>query len=369
MAEAGAEREALALLERLVRLESPSGDRSALDPLRDVLTDLLRGAGAEVRIERGPDGDHLDATVAGGDGGHVVVLGHYDTVWPRGRLAEAPFEVVDGSAHGPGVFDMKAGLVALVLALRGLDGPPARTLRVVLTADEEVGSPSGGDLVRAVAQGAAAVFALEPPLPRERLKVGRRGVARALLTVTGREAHAGLEAGSGVSATEELVDQLRALRQRLPDTPGRSVNVGRLAGGTRANVVAGRAEAELGMRFSTAADEDAVWHALRSLTPMRAGARLEVQRLSRRPAWEPSASQALAAHVVAVAARLGERFGTGVAGGAGDANLTGALGVPTVDGLGPRGRGAHARHEAVEVASILPRARLLGALFADPVPR
>jgi glutamate carboxypeptidase len=356
-------------LEELVRLESPSGQIGELDALRDVLVAKLNDAGADVDVRQGPAGDHIVAKVAGcrAADGHVVVLGHYDTVWPVGRLAEAPFAVAEGQATGPGAFDMKAGLVALLWVLHHLDEPPDRPVRIVLTADEEVGSPSGADVVRAECDGAVAVLALEPPLAEGRLKVGRRGVSRVRLAVTGREAHAGLDRAAGVSAVDELVDQLLVIRDRLPETPSRSVNVGTVDGGSRANVVAGRAEAELGMRFTTAEDEQSIRAVLDGLTPVRDGAQLEVRTLSHRPAWEPTASQALAAHVISTAEGMGERIDMAVSGGGGDANLPGSLGVPTVDGLGPRGRGAHAPDEAVEVDSLLPRARLLRELLIRPL--
>ncbi len=362
------EQQLLHELGTLVAMESPSGDVAHLDVLRDDLAARLRDTGADVRMRRGPAGDHLDATLGGGPGPHVVLLGHYDTVWPVGRLADAPFALADGIVTGPGVFDMKGGLVALLWALRNLAAEPAHPLRIVLTADEEVGSPSGREVVLDAGAGAVAVFALEPPLPHGRLKVGRRGVARSRLVVTGREAHAGLDAAAGVSAIDELADQLLALRSAVPATPELSVNVGTVAGGSRANVIAGRAQAELGLRFATAAAEQQLHQALAGLTPRRDGARLEIESLSHRPAWEPHHSQRLGEHVLAVARALGEDLDAGVSPGGGDANLTGAAGVPTVDGLGPRGHGAHAPDEALELASLPARARLLRQLLLTPIP-
>jgi glutamate carboxypeptidase len=323
-----------------------------------VLIELLQNAGADAAAE----GAHIAASL--GDGpGHVLVLGHFDTVWPVGRLAVAPFTVDGDLATGPGVFDMKGGLVTLLYALRLLRGRALRRpVRIVLTADEEIGSPDGGRVVLAHADGAAAVYGLEPPLPRGALKVGRRGVARVRITVRGREAHAGLQAGHGVSAIDELCDQLAALRAP-------NVNVGRIEGGTRANVVPGHASAELGLRFATPQEEAALFATINGLTPMRSGAELRVEVLSRRPAWEASASRELAGYVQAVAKRLGETIGAGVSPGAGDANLTGALGIPTVDGLGPRGHGAHAPDETVELPSIRARGELLAALLAADIMR
>lgn len=326
--------------------------------LRDVLVDLLRRAGADAA----PDGAHIAASLGHGPG-HVLVLGHFDTVWPVGRLAVAPFTVAGDLATGPGVFDMKGGLVALLYALRLLRGRTLpRPVRIVLTADEEIGSPDGARVVLAHADGAVAVYALEPPLPGGALKVGRRGVARVRITVRGREAHAGLEARRGVSAIDELCDQLAALRAP-------NVNVGRIEGGTRANVVAGHASAELGLRFATPQEEAARFAAVEGLTPIRSGAQIGVEVLSRRPAWEATASNGLAEHVQAVARGLGETIGAAVSPGAGDANLTGARGVPTVDGLGPRGHGAHAPDETVELPSIKARGELLAALLAADIMR
>jgi glutamate carboxypeptidase len=338
-------------LRLLVEHESPTG---ATRELRDVLVRLLTGAGAAAET----DGEHVVARIGAGAGPHVLVLGHFDTVWPIGALAERPFTVEDDRASGPGVFDMKGGLVSLLHALGLVRGRPSRPVRIVLTADEELGSPDGARVVAAQADGAAAVYALEPPLRGGTLKVGRRGVARVRLSVRGREAHAALNTAAGVSAIDELIDHLAALRR-----PG--INVGTLAGGTRANVIAGAATAEVGLRFATPDDEAAIFALLERLAPIRDGASLQVEVLSRRPAWAPSASQALADHVRAVAHDLGETIGAAVSPGAGDANLTGALGIPTVDGLGPRGRGAHSRDETVLLSSIPARGALLARLLTE----
>ncbi|HZE48216.1 MAG TPA: M20/M25/M40 family metallo-hydrolase [Jatrophihabitantaceae bacterium] len=339
----------IGLLRLLVEHESPTGSTATL---RDLLLGLLRDAGADAHA----DGEHIVAHVGEG-AGHVLVLGHFDTVWPVGRLAEAPFTVSGEEATGPGVFDMKGGLVSLLYALKL--ARPARPVRIVLTADEEIGSPDGARVVEQHAGDAVAVFGLEPPLPGGTLKVGRRGVARVRITVRGREAHAGLDVAAGVSAIDELIDHVAALRRP-------SVNVGTISGGTRANVVAGHATAELGLRFATPDEESAIFARLDSLTPIRDGATISVETLTRRPAWEPSASTELAGHVRTVARELGETIGAAISPGAGDANLTGARGIPTVDGLGPRGHGAHARDETVELPSIRARGELLARLLTVP---
>src|SRR5215472_5686916 len=360
-------------LARLVRLESPSGDVPRLAALRDVLADRLAELGGAVELVPGDAGDHIRAAFPGAGragpapGGHILVVGHYDTVWEAGWLASHPFVVRDLVATGPGVLDMKGGIVALEFALellRDSGRALAQPVRVVLVADEEVSSPHGRTAVMDAAAGAAAVVGLEPPHPDGGLKTGRRGVARVRLEVRGREAHAGLAVADGVSA----IDQLLRLRDALPRAADLGWNIGRVSGGTRANVVAGRASAEVGLRFATRQTEQACFSAVRSLTPVRPGARVTTEILSSRPAWPPTPDNPLAEHVIGLAGRLGERLGARPAGGAGDTNFTGAAGLPTVDGLGPRGRGAHSPAESVRLDSILRRAELLAALFATPLP-
>jgi glutamate carboxypeptidase len=374
----GGEAALAAAVERLallVRLESPSGDVARLGALRDVLAGRLAELGAAVELVPGDAGDHVRAAfpAAGGApaGGHILVVGHYDTVWEAGWLASHPFTLRDLVATGPGVLDMKGAIVALELAfelLRDSGRSLAQPVRVVLVADEEVSSPHGRTAVMDAASGAAAVVGLEPPHPDGGLKTGRRGVARVRIEVFGREAHAGLAVAAGVSAIDELLDQLAALRDALPRADDLGWNIGRVSGGTRANVVAGRATAEVGLRFGTDETERACYSAIRSLTPVRTGARVAAEVLSSRPAWAPAPGNPLAEHVIALAAGLGERLGARPAGGAGDTNFTGAAGLPTVDGLGPRGRGAHSPAESVRVDSIVRRAHLLAALFATPLP-
>jgi glutamate carboxypeptidase len=274
-------------------------------------------------------------------------------------------------ATGPGTMDMKGALVALELAFELLAGcglALAQPVQVVLVADEEVSSPHGRTAVMAAAAGAAAVVGLEPPHPDGSLKTGRRGVARVRIEVHGREGHSGIIAGAGVSAIDELLDQLVQLRDALPRAADLGWNIGRVSGGTRANVVAGRASAEIGLRFGTGQTEQATLAAVRGLTPVRPGTTVRAEILSSRPAWPASPANRLAEHVIGLAAGLGEHLGARPAGGAGDTNFTGAAGLPTVDGLGPRGRGAHSRAESVRVDSILRRAELLAVLFATPLP-
>jgi glutamate carboxypeptidase len=377
LADAEALREqALARLETLVTLESPSGDRGLLARLADELQCGYERVGARVERDAGPDGDHLVCQWgADADGGHVLLIGHYDTVLPAGTIGDRPFACVDDVLSGPGVFDMKGALVQVELAMQLLDGGRGlpRPVRLVIVNDEEIGSPDGQRVVAAHAEGAVAAIGLEAPLPGGRLKTGRRGVARVRLRVEGREAHAGLDQTAGVSAIDELVDQVRLLQDRLPAPPGVACNVGLIGGGTRANVVAGQASAELGLRFGDPEAERSAADVLESLQVVRDGASLRVQWLSRRPVWPADPHNPLAAEFAALGVELGMELGTGTSGGAGDTNYTGAAGIPTVDGLGPEGKGAHGPAERASLRSLLERAALLahylGGGGAQPVRR
>lgn len=360
-------------LRQLVELESPSGDTVLLGKIRDVLAERLRELGGLVDVIPGPAGDHIVGRFRGRDEapGHLLVVGHYDTVWEKGWLASHPFTVTGGWATGPGVLDMKGAIVALENALalvQANGGDLVQDVQVLLVSDEEVSSPHSRGAVMTAANGAAAVIGLEPPHSDGALKNGRRGVARIRLEVAGREAHAGLAAADGVSAADELIDQLLRLREALPNTADSGCNVGTLAGGTRANVVAGRASAELGLRFGSRQAEEVAFATLRGLRPIRAGARVSAAVLASRPVWPVDIQCRLVRHVQLQAALLGEHLAARPARGAGDTNFTGAAGLPTVDGLGPHGSGAHSPDEKTEIDSILRRADLLSALFLTPLP-
>ncbi|MFI9272826.1 M20 family metallopeptidase [Kitasatospora sp. NPDC052896] len=357
----------------LARIESPSGDASRLDQLADELAAGYRATGAEVRREPGPAGDHLLMQWPGQDESlpHLLFVGHHDTVWPAGTLADWPVTEHDGMLCGPGVLDMKAGLALLEGAfsmLADLGLRPHHPVRVVVTADEEIGSPDGRRVVERQLPGAAAVFGLEPPHEDGRLKTARRGSTRVKLTVTGHEAHAGNHPEDGTSAVDELVDQLVAVRG-LACQPGTELNTGRIRGGTRANVVAGQAEAELGLRFSTPEAQRSTLDTLAHLTALRPGALVHTEVLSSRPAWPEREGNPLLRHVRSLAAALGQQVDGAPAGGAGDTNLAGARGLPTLDGLGAVGAGPHARDEHIALDQLAPRIALLAGLLAVPLPR
>jgi glutamate carboxypeptidase len=355
-------------LRSYARAESPSGDPTALAACADLIVAGHAEIGGKVEREPGPAGDHLVTTWGPPDGQYLLLIGHYDTVWPVGQLASMPY-VDDGDRiAGPGVFDMKGGLVVIEAAFRVLGRlglAPARQVRAVVIADEEIGSPDGRRVVEQHTGGAVAAFGFESPHPRGVLKTGRRGSTRVRLTVTGREAHAAIDPGKGISAIDELLDQLAAVRDAIPDDGSTLLNVGRIEGGTRSNVVAGRALAELGMRFTDGDVERSVLDRVRGLTPIRNGAEVAVELLSNRPAWAAPDPNPLLDKVVAAGARLGQEISGRTAPGAGDTNLTGAAGVPTLDGFGPLGRGAHAAEESIVVGSLVDRTALLAALLLE----
>ncbi|MGF1428107.1 M20 family metallopeptidase [Kitasatospora sp. LaBMicrA B282] len=360
---------------QLANIESPSGDAERLNLLAEELSAGYRATGAQVSRERGPAGDHLLLRWPGQheDLPHLLVVGHHDTVWPAGTLADWPVTEHDGVLSGPGVLDMKGGLALLEGAfalLADLGLRPYHSVRVVVTADEEVGSPDGRRVVERQLPGAAAVLGLEPPHEDGRLKTARRGVSRVRLTVTGHEAHAGNHPEDGTSAVDELVDQLVAVRDQLGHQPGTELNTGRIRGGTRANVVAGQAEAELGLRFATPEAQRTTLESLAHLTALRPGALITTEVLSSRPAWPERANgHALLDHVGSLAAALGQQVAGAPAGGAGDTNLAGARGLPTLDGLGAVGAGPHARDERIALDQLAPRIALLAGLLAMPLPR
>jgi glutamate carboxypeptidase len=343
--------------------ESPSGDADALDRCAALIAAGQREAGGRVSRTDG----HLVTVFGPEEGPHLLLVGHYDTVWPVGRLATMPYTDDGTTVAGPGTLDMKSGLVAVEMAFRALaavGAAPARQVRLVTVCDEEVGSPSGRTVIEKHLDGAVAVLGLESPHPDGALKTARRGSTRILLSVQGREAHAALDPGKGISAIDELIDQVAAVRAAVPDDGSTLFNVGRVEGGTRANVVAGSASAEIGLRFTSAAAERQVLDALAGATPRRPGAVVSATVLSTRPTWPERADDPLLAEVARIGAGLGQQITGRPAAGAGDTNLPGSLGLPTLDGLGPRGRGAHAAEESIDLASLPERAALLAGVIA-----
>jgi glutamate carboxypeptidase len=351
----------------LVDIESPTTDKVAVDRCGAELARRLAALGGRVtRLPLDDAGDIVRAEFGAGDE-QVLLLGHIDTVWPVGQLARMPIEMHDGRLHGPGVYDMKAGLALGMQALEALAATGhAFGRRVVLlaTTDEETGSHRSRALLEAEAAKSQAVLVLEPALAGGGVKTARKGVGEFRLDVHGVSAHAGVDPTKGASAIHELARQILALETLRDLDRGISVNVGRIEGGTRSNVVADRASAAVDVRVATMADAARLEQAVRGLTPANPLVRLDVSGGINRPPMERTEGVArLFALAVQVAADLGFTLEEGATGGGSDGNFTAALGVPTLDGLGAVGDGAHALHEHVEVAWLAPRAALVAGLL------
>jgi glutamate carboxypeptidase len=343
------------LLRELVELESPTGDTAEIQAR---MQDELRAVGARVEARDG----HLAAEVPG-ELPPLLLLGHVDTVWPRGTLARLPFRVEEGKAFGPGTYDMKAGLVVMLEAVRRADTRHA--LRVVVNADEEIGSIGSRPLLEEAAAGALAAFVLEGPTqPGGHLKTARKGIGRFRLTVRGRAAHAATP-DAGASAIEELAHQILRL-YALADGRGVTVNVGVVSGGTRENVIAANAEAIIDIRVPRLTDRDRLDAALTDLRPAVEGTELQLTGMWTRPPLERSAgSAALFAAAREHGRALGLELEERSADGGSDGNLVGHL-APVLDGLGAEGAGAHSDHEHVLVDSLEVRAELLARILREP---
>lgn len=362
------------LLGELVSIESPSDDGPSLERFAARLESLFGEFGAIERLphEDSARGPILRLAVEAEDTQtqHAVALCHYDTVWSLGTLQRIPFSVdADGVARGPGCFDMKGGIVVLCFALRALRErglKPKRKLQVLFTPDEEIGSPSSRPVIESTAKDAAVAFVLESPLPGGTLKTARKGTGDYLVRITGRAAHAGVEPQKGISATGELARQILALHALNDYARGTTVNVGVVHGGTRPNVVAAEAEAHVDVRVETLAEAERIDAAIRGLMPQLPGARLDIDGGLNRPPMERSPIMAeLFGLARRNAAAMGVELREGSTGGGSDGNFTAAMGVPTMDGLGPEGEGAHAAHEHVLTESFPRRAALLAGLLID----
>jgi glutamate carboxypeptidase len=365
------------LLVELTGIESATDDPAGLSRMAGRLEELFSPFGPIVRHPIGPGGAaHLVLTVEGAESGpaglpFAAVLGHYDTVWPRGSIERLPARVDSaGTVTGPGCFDMKGGLVQLYYALaelRGLGRRPRRQVRVLFNCDEEVRSRTSRGLIQELAAGAAVAYVLESPLPGGGLKTARKGAAIYRLEIEGRAAHAGIEPEKGASAVVELAHQIHALHALTDRARGTTVNVGVVAGGTRPNVVAARAHAEIDVRTTTMAEADRVDRAIKGLRPVVPGTRLTpLADLSRPPMEATEAGRRLFERARGIARGMDiPELAGGATGGASDANLVAAAGVPTLDGLGPEGGGAHADDEHVLTESMPRRAALIAGLLAE----
>jgi glutamate carboxypeptidase len=359
-------------LSQLAGHESPSRDKSALDNLGAHLANRLDEMGATVEIvPNAHGGDHLLAKFpASSERRPALVLGHFDTVWPRGTLDRIPFRIdPEGNAHGPGVFDMKASLAVFLAVMQEMSKHQqiwCRPIWALLTSDEEIGSPTSRELIQQLARDCAYVLVLEPAMADGGLKTSRKGVGRFHLDVAGKAAHSGVAPQDGRSAIVELAHQILKLQELQDFAGGTTINVGVIHGGTTVNVVPAYASAEIDVRVVSRAEAERVESALRSLTPVAPENSLTVRGSFNRPPMERTpANVALfeEARVLVRDAFPGADLTEGSSGGGSDGNFTAALGVPTLDGLGPRGGGAHADTEHVIVDSMVERAALLHLLL------
>lgn len=352
----------------LVLAESPSHDKSAVDGCGRLLADVLSRHGGRVTVHpRESAGDHLSADFGPSAGPRVLLLTHFDTVWPLGQLERMPLHERAGLLYGPGIYDMKAGIGIGLLAVRAwLDSQPSSgRVSMLCTTDEEIGSRSSRTLIEDEARRSDAVLVLEPSLPGGVLKTARKGCGDFSLRVHGRSAHAGVDPTKGVNAIAELAHHILALQNMTDMSRGVSVTVTVVEGGSRTNVVPESAVAHIDARAPTMADAARVTRAIEALVPVLADARLEVQGGFGRPPLERTEGVArLFGLAQQAGASLGIEVAEGSTGGGSDGNFTAALGVPTLDGLGAIGDGAHALHEHVEVASLPSRAALVAELIS-----
>lgn len=364
----------LKLIRSLVECESPSGDATGSSDAVEILVQAaseMRCVSAVERIDIPGMGQHLviRAFEDSKSAGPVMLVGHTDTVHSRGTLAINPCRQDGERLYGPGIFDMKANCVLAIEALRALESvavtPPGGVI-LALTCDEEIGSFSGWPLLKRLGQEAKprSALVLEPSADG-RVKTARKGTGMFTMTTTGRAAHAGLDPGKGASAILELAKQIQRL-DALNNSGGINVNVGVVRGGTRSNVVAAEAVAEIDVRFSTEAESEKVLHALRHSQSFDERVQVSVTGGINRPPLERTAEvAALFDQARGIAASLGFELGEAQVGGASDGNFLAAMGIPVLDGLGVDGDGAHAAHEHIIASAIPRRGALLAGLIAS----
>ena len=360
------------VLREFALAESPSTEKEAADRCAEIIASQWSKRPVQVELVRQQSrGDHIRIVwrpESAKPGSQLLVLGHYDTVYSTGTLAKMPFRKAGGKIFGPGVFDMKAGIVQALFALDALVQAKTQVRKQIVflwTSDEEIGSESSRRLLESEAKRSDAVFVLEPSLgPRGFLKTTRKGVGEAELLVTGKASHAGLAPEEGVNAVHELALQIAKILRWNDLKRGVTVNADVIRGGTRVNVIAEQAKAMLDLRALKVSDMRTIEKKLKSLKPMLRGAKLEVTGGFSRAPLERKISAALFARAQSLAAEMGIKLGEAAAGGGSDGNLTAALGVPTLDGLGAVGDGAHSAHEHIFAGKMPERAAVLAALLS-----
>jgi len=361
--------EMVAHVRELVMRESPTHEKAACDALCDYLADQFRALGGRAKVHRQETaGNHLQVDFVGPKGQQpLLLLGHYDTVYDLGTLKTMPWREQGGKLCGPGVFDMKSGIVQMMFALRALcevKGGLPRPVTVWLVSDEETGSDSSRALTEKLASQCTAALVCEPSGPGGAVKTARKGVGDFVVKVTGRASHAGLDFEKGQSAIQELAHQIHAISRLTNLKRGITLNVGVIRGGTRTNVVAGEAVAEVDLRVARKSDGPVMERKVKALKPVNRNCKLEITGGVNRPPLERTKEvAALFATAQRAAGELGFPLQEIAVGGGSDGNFTAGIGIPTLDGLGAVGDGAHAAHEHVVAAELPRRAALLAELI------
>jgi glutamate carboxypeptidase len=360
------------LLREFVLAESPSFDKAAVNHFGRIVAAKWSQCGAKVTYLRQRErGDHIRAewNPRGNRAkGQILVLGHLDTVYGLGTLAQMPFRLSRGRAFGPGTFDMKGGLVIALFAVDALaatDRLPQKRSVFLWTSDEEIGSGTSRAVIEREARRSDAVLVLEPASGLSGdVKTGRKGVGEIEIFARGRSAHAGLNPEAGINAIEEIALQIARISHWNRPRRGITVNAGVIEGGTRTNVIPEKARVVVDVRAVRAGDMRALERKFRALRPILRGARLQIHGGFNRPPMERKNSAALYAKAKAVAKEMGVALGEAYVGGGSDGNFTSALGVPTLDGLGAIGEGAHSHDEKILIRALPERAALLAGLLA-----
>jgi glutamate carboxypeptidase len=360
------------LLGKFVRAESPSFDKAAVDRFGRIVAAEWRRRGTRVTVVRQRErGDHVRAEwnpPGKRAKGQILVLGHLDTVYGLGTLAGMPFRASRGRAYGPGAFDMKGGLVIALFAVDALAAAgrlPKKRVVFLWTSDEEIGSGTSRAMIEREARRSDAVLVLEPAAGLDgRVKTGRKGVGEIEIVATGRAAHAGLNPEDGINAIEEIALQIALVSRWNQPSRGITVNAGLVEGGTRTNVIPEKARVLVDVRAVRAVDMRALERKFRALRPILRGAKLQIRGGFNRPPMERKNSAALYAKARGLAKEMGVTLGEAYVGGGSDGNFTAALGVPTLDGLGAVGEGAHSPEENIVLRALPERAALLASLLA-----
>jgi glutamate carboxypeptidase len=360
----------LQFIREMVEIESPSDNKQAADRVGALIASRFEKIGGHAKFHRVQNfGDHLQVDFqSSGRGKPVLLLGHFDTVYPLGTLASMPCRLEKGRLFGPGVFDMKSGIAAMYAAVESLlrwQGSLPRPVTVFLVSDEEVGSGSSRAITESLAKKSAEVLVCEPSFgPRGAVKTARKGIGEYLIKVTGKAAHSGLDFEKGQSAIVELAEQIRKIADFVDLKRGLTLNVGTIQGGTRVNVVPAEASAMLDVRIARIKDGAGIERKLRALKPLNRKCKLEITGGMNRPPMERTKGVAeLFAKAAAIAKESGWKLEEAAVGGGSDGNFTAALGIPTLDGLGPVGEGAHSPNESIDISSLPRRVALLAGLL------